>query len=1571
MRGFEQHEERNHLRAMPAPQPVDDRRPSSRSVTAVVLLMLLAGLALAIAPSAFASKFVHRVVAGGSSGVLQGQFSAPGDVVVNDGSVADGASDPLGDSVDGYVYVVDRNNQRVQVFGPDGGFRFMWGRGVEDGSNAPQVCDSSEVPCTGGESFSGVQGGMFDTPQGIAIDQDTGHVFVRERSNGPSGNRRVQEFEADGTFVRAWGFDVDSSNPSTGFETCLTAASCLRGTSGAGLGQFADTSTGFASGIAVDQASGDAFVADPTNRRVQRFAIPTNPVDPIVAPVSAIGGGGSSPFDVDSPAHVAVADGVLYGSNAVVSGGIFVNQDVLRYDLGSSAFMAPLPVASVTGSDPLAETVGLEADPGSGNLLVARHALLDGGLRFSPVFELGDPGAVSVGDVDHVDTHVNGTNLRWLGFGFDPGSGDLFLTVADAGGQRLFVADDGPAPLALPVFLPPTDVGSDSATVNVSIDPNGPLAVDYKVQVATTSAPEDFQTIVSGQVPDGAPPTAVAAELTGLRPKTLYLVRVVTTKQFGNPSSAVDGPVLLTKAAAPSLAAVHADSVQDTTARLTGRINPNGTAAGYRFEYGIGNFNNTVPVPDAQVGGGYDFRFVSQQLSGLQPGATYQFRLIAISEDSELGETVSATKTFTTKPEAGSQARAFELVSPADKIGGVGVGEWYKGPGSLVPSGFAAHVGERFAAEGSFGSMLLDSPQAYANDWAFADRMGDQAGWVSHTPLVRPNHGGALASFVQIRSASEDLSRLVFGSNNTLKVFPELEEPEWVVDTLLEIPFVASWGGPDTASRWEFWGPTDPSAFRHVLTGTTAWTVGLSADGSRAVGLPQLRTPPGVLTGPIATVRGVAGPGDPTHRNWPDLISGRSVYVADTEGQPADTYEGTGDRVLVNVCTGTAGVDRTLLPGVNGSGDMAGVECPAALAGRDGRLISDRGASLHGDTGGVKPIASRAVSDDGRRVFFLSPDPAAAGVPNGATDFCDSAGETCPPQLYVRQEDGNGDVTTRWVSKAEPGLLGVQDATLTGTARFEGATADGDKVLFRTNSPLTADDPNGTGNPPPVGGVVSGNASNSSWDLYLYDFPDDPDADPGDGVLARVSGGPGGDGDCNSPYNSDGSLDTTAALRFVSRDASRVYFTCTVPLAGAAGGPEGSITTPADGSSPETETNLYLYDANQTDEGQRWRFVARLPRSIVIDAGAGDLDACASTGYNQASPFGGAAQKTHIAYRDAGTANCVRGNEDGSFVTWLTPGRLTADDPVSPATGDMYGFDAEAGTLERISAAQGGVGGSYVCAPGNSAFSGWCNGDPGVNDGNIHLNFATSPLGVVPDPLVAGERLVFFESRARLVAGDTDESYDVYQWRDGALSLISTGTSDHALFKGNDRTGRNVYFVTRDRLSWQDFDDVADIYTARVDGGIDQPAPTPVCGLLAGLCHGGGTAPVEPNARTVAPPGDGDASLGARPQLSVAALGVQARRRAARRGVLALSVRTSTAGTVRAVARARINGRGWTVGRAKTRARSAGRVVLRLRLNGQARQRLRAGRRLRLSVGVGMAGARRQSTAVLLPGAGR
>lgn len=1527
-----------------------DPRRSGTAVVAVAVFLFVTMLTVAAGPAS-ATKFVQTVIADADD-----NLDSPRDVAVNQTSVADGSLDPLGASTDGYVYMVDQDRNEVKVFNANGQFRFMFGGGVEDGTAVGQVCDATEAPCAAG--VAGGLGGMLQAPQGVVVDQSSGNVFVRERPNVPGANARVQEFTAAGAFVRIWGWDVvqEGTTDDTAadeFETCFAASECQPGTVGAGLGQFGTTSS-FGTGIDVHAPSGDVFVSDPGNQRVQRFDVPASLSAP-VPPPTTIG-----PLTI---AHIAVDDDVLYAPVPTDTG-----NGILRYDLAGGAFIDPIPVPAVTGSDPLATTSAMEIDFGSGNLLLARERLLSGGRRYSPVLELGNPDG-PVASIMHVDTHVANSDLFVMGIGLDSDDGKLYMASIT---RQLVLADDGPAPPAEVSFLPYSGVTPTAATVNVTVDPAGSLATSYRVQTAPSSDPAGYETVASGEIPGDSGVTEVSADLTGLRPGTLYLVRIVTAKQFGNPEVVVNGPVLLTSTAKPGIAGVRAAAITDSEAKLVGQVNPNGSPTRYRYEWGkAGNgFDHAAPVPDGVVGSGFGHNFVSESLTGLLPGTTYNFRLVATSDT--LGASVSATETFTTLAAAPAPlARSYELVSPADKVGGVGVGEWYKGPGSMVPSGFASHENERFAAEGSFGSMLLDTPQAYANDWAFADRVGDRAGWISHSPLVRPNLGGALASFVIIRATSADLSRIVAGSNNTLKVFPELAQPVWV-DTLLEVPFIASWGGLDIPSRWEFWGPTEPTAFRAVLTGTTAWIVDLSADGSRAIGVTQMRTPPGVTTGPIATVRGVSGPGDPTSRNWPDLISGRSVYMADTSGQLADSFAGTGDRELVNVCTGTAGLDRTLLPGVDASGRAIAAECPDALPGRDARLVSDRGAAVIGDNGGASPLPSRSISDDGKRIFFMSPDPGAGGVPDAVTSFCDAVGETCPPQLYVRQENGDGPPITRWLSHAEGSLLGAQDAKLIGSTRFEGATADGDKVLFRTNSPLTADDPNGTGSPAPDGGVVSGSASNASWDLYLYDFPDDPDADPGTGDLIRISGGSDGDGDCNSPFsepepfNQLFEVDRVAALRFMSEDATRIYFTCARPLDGATAAPAGSLMSPADGSAPASETNLYLYDANQADQAQRWRFITQLPRS----ADGASNDVCASTGYNPASPFGGAGQLANIGIRNPSTANCVRGNPDGSFVTWFTTGALTADDSAGDAAGDLYGYDAESAKPERISAPQGGVGGAYVCAPA-SLSAALCNGDPGANDGNVVPGPTNAPLNLASGPLVQGSNTVFFQSLSRLVPEDTDQSYDVYEWQDGELSLITTGTSDHALYKGNDRAGRNVYFATRDSLTWQDFDTAADIYTARVDGGIEQPDAPLVCGVLADGCQGAGSDRAPVPGEGTSSQGPGNPVPGARPRLTVATVGVTARRAAVRRGVLKLTVSTTVAGRMRAVARARITRRMQTIGSKSVTAKAATKSVVRLRLSAAARQRLRAGHRLRVVVGVTMAGARKQTLTVPLTGADR
>ena len=107
-----------------------------------------------------------------------GQFIARwGNQGTGDGEF--GYYDPLGPSsiaVDGngYVYVTDKYNNRIQRFTSDGVFLNKWG----------------EV---------GYADGQFIAPSGIAVDQN-GFVYVTDW-----GNCRIQKFTSDGRFVTKWG----------------------------------------------------------------------------------------------------------------------------------------------------------------------------------------------------------------------------------------------------------------------------------------------------------------------------------------------------------------------------------------------------------------------------------------------------------------------------------------------------------------------------------------------------------------------------------------------------------------------------------------------------------------------------------------------------------------------------------------------------------------------------------------------------------------------------------------------------------------------------------------------------------------------------------------------------------------------------------------------------------------------------------------------------------------------------------------------------------------------------------------------------------------------------------------------------------------------------------------------------------------------------------------------------------------------------------------------------------------------------------------------------------------------
>jgi hypothetical protein len=1609
----------------------------------LVVLLVWAGLLVAAGPASatvFVDSFFGNLTGSGSGG---GLFSEPRGVAVNDAT--------------GAAYVVDARNQRVQQFDASGAFVRAWGRDVDTAAGTGfEVCvvaGSCKAGVIGEEggmfAFAGTSSCSTSSPcgGGIAINQATGDLYVTD-----ARNLRVQQFTSSGVFIRAWGQDVivsgQPNDSGTGFEVCDTTAAipnvagdCKAGIAGETGGAFAAVFDGYpAVAPAGAPNAGNLVVPDPGNRRVQEFTPTGGFVRAFGADVNTPAGGaafeicttiadcqagpaGSGPgqpagrFGNEQPKSVAVdTTGAIYATEPTFAGGNFRIQK-LTPQTGPSALtptiFAPESLSDVgAGRSPLSVAV----DPATNRVYVIK-----GTPEGASTCADGSPSAANEQRLLELNAagELLDTSLACAGFTFSrstfglalrPSAGEVLVsstlaisaTTGNPSGNahRVYVLDGDGITAAVASINPATAVTDVSAQLSGTVNPNSvdnPFAPTvWRLQYSRNGV--DWLTASQGSLAAGTAPVAVSGSATGLLANTTYRVRIVTQKPFANPEVASPELTLLTDAVKPELAAVRADSITQNGARLTGQVNPHSTLTGYRFEWGEqgGPLDRVVPIPDGTVGDGPVAVFVSEQLSGLQPATTYRFRLVATSTTE--GATTSAIETFTTPSAAsGSWGRAFELVSPADKFGGTGVGEWYRGPGSMAQSGVAAHEGERFAVQGLFGSVLLSDPAfSFANDWALADRVNDELGWRSHSPLTHSSHSDALASFLALQASSADLSGLAWGANHMPTFFPGLLQGP---DDANRMPlyrsagmYLSDWGTPPASpTRWELVGPDDPDllANKSMFDATipsSLWDVKYSADGSMAVGMTALDES---ASPRLPLVAGLAGPGDPSFADWSTLnlgglVSGRLIYAADLSDGLSDRLE-IGDRELVNVCTGGAGVDRTRLPAVDG-GAVVGLDCPDALAGDDDRLVSPLGAALKTADNSAGSIAGR-VSGDGSRTFFMSPDPQATGAPNGTSTFCSGSGEAtvCPPQLYVREDDGEGPATVRWISRAADGLLGAQAPGLTGAVRFEGASADGRRVFFRTNSPLTADDPNGvkdvSGNvvAPPPGGVTTGTASNSSWDLYMYELPADQGADIGDGQLTRISGGPDGAGDCNSPLlapsSSVGDDGTVGALRFASADGARAYFTCAAPLPGVAAPGNGTITSPGGDVTTGDQANLYLHDLTRP-AGERWRFIARLPRT-VSSAGSRDIDICATTGTVPRSPINARDKGADLLLEAAPETNCVRGTDDGGFVTFLTMGRLTADDPASPATGDVYGYDADRDELVRISAGQGGVGGAYRCDA--TLVAPVCNGDGGVDlQGSVGTQGTVNyVLGVATRPLIPGDRLAFFESKSRLVPEDTDDAYDVYQWRDGDLSLVSTGASgtDGAIYRGNDATGRNVYFATRDQLSWQDHDAVADVYSARVGGGIAEPALTPVCDVLAHACRSGGAVPAVATPLTQLPGGENASSpdRGSK-RLSVARPGAGARRVAARRGVLRLAVSASAAGRVTAVAKARVRvggkGRVRRVARGGVSVDGAGRRVLVLRLSRAARRHLGGGRPLTLRVSVRMAGVGRRTIAVRLRRAG-
>jgi hypothetical protein len=94
-----------------------------------------------------------------------------------------------------------------------------------------------------------------------------------------------------------------------------------------------------------------------------------------------------------------------------------------------------------------------------------------------------------------------------------------------------------------------------------------------------------------------------------------------------------------------------------------------------------------------------------------------------------------------------------------------------------------------------------------------------------------------------------------------------------------------------------------------------------------------------------------------------------------------------------------------------------------------------------------------------------------------------------------------------------------------------------------------------------------------------------------------------------------------------------------------------------------------------------------------------------------------------------------------------------------------------------------------------------------------------------PPEVVNDEGTMFFDSKNPLLADDHNVTSDVYQYRDGRLTLISPGDGPYsASFGDATPDAGNIFFTTNQSLVSGDNDGSIDVYDARVGGGFPEEA---------------------------------------------------------------------------------------------------------------------------------------------------
>lgn len=182
------------------------------------------------------------------------------------------------------------------------------------------------------------------------------------------------------------------------------------------------------------------------------------------------------------------------------------------------------------------------------------------------------------------------------------------------------------------------------ATLGGTVNPNGQEVTKCEFEYGETTA-YGSKAPCSALPGKGETPKAVSALIINLKTNTTYHFRLIATSAKGTGEG--NDRTLKTTAQLPLLGTTSSSGATETGVTVSGTVNPKGLeVTECKFEYGTTiSYGGTVACSPSSIGSGNSAVAVSANVTGLSPGTTYHFTLIAKNAN---GSAEAADGHFTT-----------------------------------------------------------------------------------------------------------------------------------------------------------------------------------------------------------------------------------------------------------------------------------------------------------------------------------------------------------------------------------------------------------------------------------------------------------------------------------------------------------------------------------------------------------------------------------------------------------------------------------------------------------------------------------------------------------------------------------------------------------------------------------------------------------------------------------------------------------------------------------------------------------------------------------------------------------